>query len=131
MIEEEGTEDAQLLRRKATLIASDLLAAECSNILWKKVRRGELAKNEALIAARLLQSADLELLPTRPLLESATRLAVDLDHPACDCVYLALAFAKGCNLVTADERLLRKLERNRDRNVTGRAISLAQGAARD
>lgn len=129
VVEEEGTEEALSLRRKAKLIAPDLLAAECSNILWKKVRRGELAKDEALLAARLLQNADLELLPTRPLLESATRLAVELDHPAYDCVYLALALAKGCNFVTADERLLRKLERNRDRNSAGRAISLAQGAA--
>lgn len=131
VIEEEGTEDALSLRRRAKLIAPDLLAAECSNILWKKVRRGELAKDEALLAAQLLQNADLELLPTRPLLESATRLAIELDHPAYDCVYLALAFAKGCNLVTADERLLRKLERNRDRKLAGRGISLTQGAAGD
>ena len=81
VIEEEGTEDALSLRHKARFIAPDLLAAECSNILWKKVRRGELVKDEALLAAKLLQNADLELLPTRPLLESATRLAVELDHP--------------------------------------------------
>lgn len=129
VIEEEGTEDALALRRKVKLIAPDLLAAECSNILWKKVRRGELAKDEALLAAKLLQNADLELLPTRPLLESATRLAIELDHPAYDCVHLALALARGCYFATADERLLRKLERNRDRKLAGRAISLAQGAA--
>lgn len=131
VIEEEGTEGALSLRRKAKLLAPDLLAAECFNILWKKVRRGELVKDEALLAAKLLQNADLELLPTRPLLESAARLAVELDHPAYDCVYLALAVARDCQLVTADERLLRKLERDTKRALFGRAISLARAIASD
>jgi predicted nucleic acid-binding protein len=38
-------------------------------------------------------------------------LAVELDHPAYDCVYLALALAKDCKLATADEHLRRKLGR--------------------
>lgn len=130
VIEEEGTEDALSLRHRAKLIAPDLLAAECSNVLWKKVRRGELAKDEALLAAKLLQNADLELLPTRPVLESATRLAVDLDHPAYDCIYLAIAVARNCQLVTADERLLRRLEQGMHRALLGRAISLAAAVAR-
>ena len=36
----------------------DLLFAECANILWKKVRRGELTKEEAAIAAQTLEAAD-------------------------------------------------------------------------
>lgn len=61
------------------------------NIFWKKVRRDELSREEALLAARLLQIAEVELLPTRSLLESAARIAIELDHPAYDCLYLALA----------------------------------------
>ena len=76
VVEEDGTADALTLRRHAKLIAPDLLAAECANILWKKVRRNELSKDEAFLAARLLQAADLDLLPTRSLLETATRSAV-------------------------------------------------------
>jgi hypothetical protein len=38
-------------------------------ILWKKVRRSELLKAEALLAARLLQGAEIELLPTRSYLK--------------------------------------------------------------
>lgn len=33
-----------------------------------------------------------------------------LDHPACECVDLALARERRCRLVAADERLLRKIE---------------------
>jgi hypothetical protein len=36
---------------------NDEMYAECANILWKKVQRDELLKEEALLAARLLQGA--------------------------------------------------------------------------
>jgi predicted nucleic acid-binding protein len=82
LIEEEGTPQALKLRKRAKLIAPDLLAAECANILWKKVQRGELSREEALLAARLLQAAEIDLAPTHSLIEAATRIAIDLDHPA-------------------------------------------------
>lgn len=124
VVEEEGTSQALALRHRAKLIAPELLVAECANILWKKVRRDELSEKEALLAARLLQAAEIELLPTRSLLEPATRLAVALGHPAYDCLYLALAVDNDCKFVTADERFLHKLHQNRERSLRGRAISL-------
>jgi predicted nucleic acid-binding protein len=129
VVEEDGTADALTLRRRAKLIAPDLLAAECANILWKKVRRNELSKDEAFLAARLLQAADLELLPTRSLLETATRSAVALDHPAYDCLYLALAAERDCRFVTADERFLHKLNEGQGRKFRDRVILLPQAAA--
>jgi predicted nucleic acid-binding protein len=107
VIAEPGTPEALALRRHR-LFAPDLLIAECANVLWKKVRRNELTTREALLAARLLQRADIELAPMRALLEPATRLAIALDHPAYDCAYLALAESLSCDLVTADRRLSAK-----------------------
>jgi predicted nucleic acid-binding protein len=107
VVDEPGTAQAILLRRRQ-LFAPDLMIAECSNILWKKVRRAELSEAEAMLAARLLQRADIRLEPLRPLLEPATRLALTLDHPAYDCVYLAVARKLDCPMVTADEVLCRK-----------------------
>jgi predicted nucleic acid-binding protein len=107
VIQETGTEAALQLRRHR-LLAPDLLIPEVSNILWKKVRRGELLEQEALVAAGLLARSDIDLVPMRALLEPATRLAVLLDHPAYDCVYLALAGINGCDFVTADASLARK-----------------------
>jgi len=110
VVEEEGTSDALALRGRAKLIAPELVVAECANILWKKARRDELTREEASLAARLLQASDLEIVPTRTLLEPSLRLAMQLDHPAYDCMYLALAVQDGCRLVTADERFSRKME---------------------
>ena len=109
VVQEDGTDQALVLRQHARLIAPDLLVPECANILWKKVQRKELTRDEALLAARLLQGAEIELLPTRSLLEQAARIAIELDHPAYDCLYLALAMENGCRFVTADERFIRKL----------------------
>lgn len=130
VVEEAGTAEALSLRKQAKLIAPELLVAECANILWKKVRRDELSKDEAILAARLLQGADIELLPTRSLLEAATSIAIDLDHPAYDCVYIALAAANDCRFVTADERLLRKLVQGGASAFGDRVISLTAAAAR-
>jgi len=107
VIEEPGTREALSLRRHR-LFAPDLLVAECANILWKKTRRNELTLQEALLAARLLERADIELVPMLALLEPATRLAIAMDHPAYDCAYLALAEDLSCDLVTADQRLRTK-----------------------
>jgi len=129
LIEEEGTPQALALRRVARLIAPDLITAECANIFWKKVQRGELIPEEALLAARLLQAADVELMPTRSLLEAATRVAIELDHPAYDCLYLALAVDRNCRLVTADERFRRKLREGRGAPFRDRVLSLPEAAA--
>jgi predicted nucleic acid-binding protein len=123
LVEEEGSEAALALRETDRLLAPDLLAAECANILWKKARRGELTIDEALFAARLLERAEIELLPTRALLHRATEIAVGLDHPAYDCFYLALAEANDCRFVTADAGFFRKV--GRDAVLEDRIVGLS------
>ena len=130
VVEEEGTPQALALRQQTKLIAPELLVAECANILWKKAARGELSNEEAILAAKLLQSAEVELLPMRSLFETASSLAIELDHPAYDCIYLALAVENDCPFVTADERFLRKLGQGRRVALRHRAISLTEAARR-
>ncbi len=128
VVEEDGTTDALALRQKAKLIAPELLVAECANILWKKVQRNELMHDEALLAARLLQGAEIELLPMRSLLESATQISIEIDHPAYDCLYLALAVEKKRKFVTADKRFLQKLYQGRQSRLRDEGISLIEAA---
>lgn len=128
VVEEDGTAEALALRRLERLIAPDLLIAECANILWKKVQRRELTQEEALLAARLVEGSEVELLPTRALLEAATQIAIELDHPAYDCVYLALAAANNCAFVTADERLVRKIGQAHSTPFRVQVMSLKEAA---
>jgi predicted nucleic acid-binding protein len=129
VVEEHGTAQALALRKTAKLTAPDLLVAECANILWKKVRRGELTAEEANLAAKLLERADIELLPMRGLLHAATRIAIAVAHPAYDCVYLALALATQARYVTADESLIRKLAQQSDARLSGAVIALTETSA--
>ena len=108
VVSEPGSELAEPLLDRA-LVAPDLLFAECANILWKKVRRGELTTEEAAVAAQTLEQADITVVSTKAYLGAATSIAIELDHPAYDAVYLAMAEAQGLRYVTADNRLARKV----------------------
>ena len=125
VVNETGTPEALELKRTHRLGAPDLLVAECANILWKKVRRGELVQEEASLAARLLQRVDIDLRPMRTFLEAATRIAIMLDHPAYDCLYLAMAEAEGVRFVTADDRLLRRLRQDPTGRFAAMAVNLS------
>jgi predicted nucleic acid-binding protein len=129
VVEEEGTTEALSLRRGARLLAPELLVAECANVFWKKYQRKELTHEQAVLAAKLIQGADIEFLPMRGMLETATRLAIELDSPAYDCVYIALAVQNNCKFITADDRFLQRVNLSSARSLRGRAISLTEAAA--
>jgi predicted nucleic acid-binding protein len=106
VIREAGSLEAEhLLSARFQLMAPDLIVAELANALWQKVRRAEITAEEALVAARGLEQAPIELTPMRGLIGRASELAHALDQPAYDCFYLALAVREGHPLVTADAQL--------------------------
>jgi predicted nucleic acid-binding protein len=128
VVEETGSSQAIALRSGSRLVAPDLLTAECANVLWKKVQRGEFNAEEADLAARLLERSDVELMPMRGLLAEATKIAVAESHAAYDCIYLALALFNEWRFVTADERLVRRVRQSLNRRLAGAVISLAEAA---
>lgn len=129
VVEEEGTAEAVSLLHSGLLAAPDLLTADCAAILAKKVAGYELPQDEAVLAARLLSQSDVELYPMRSLLEPAVQMASDLDHPAHDCIYLALAMTNGWQLVTTDAELVAKAQKEMS-SADEIIISLADAAAR-
>jgi predicted nucleic acid-binding protein len=112
VVEEEGSEEAAALAHQ-DLVAPELIHPECANVLWAKTRRGELAGQEAPERLHLLLKAPLRLVPTREVLDLALELALELEHPVYDCVYLALALARETSLVTADDRFVRAVSSHR------------------
>ena len=109
VVAESGSERAITLRHHR-LITPDLLFAECANVLWRKLRRREITKDETVTAARTLELVDLVVISARVYAARAVEIAAELDHPAYDAIYLAVAEAFGLRLVTADDRLIRKAD---------------------
>lgn len=109
IVPEQGTIEALDLMGRREILAPDLLLAECANIIWKKVARGNLLRDQALAAIDLVEELEVELVASRGLFARATELALELNHPAYDCFYLALAESENAPFVTVDERLIAKL----------------------
>jgi predicted nucleic acid-binding protein len=128
-VAEDGAEEAAALLEGHRLAAPDLLVVECANILWKKARRSELSAELAMLAGRALERLEIELVPMRQLIARSLELALELDHPAYDCVYLALAVMHGLSFVTADEKLVRKIGHSRARRLGFSVLSLPEAAA--
>jgi len=92
------------------LIAPDVFPSEVLHGLTRAERKNEIAVGEAsLLLADLLTTLP-RLIPAVPqLIARAVDLSSSERHSAYDCLYMALAEAENCELVTADGSLLKKL----------------------
>ncbi len=86
------------------LHAPRLMASEVANALWHKTRTGEIERRAAGILLGDVQDMPVRWGADEILSPNAARLALALDHPIYDCVYLALAHCIGATVVTADRR---------------------------
>jgi predicted nucleic acid-binding protein len=89
------------------LLAPDLIVPEFTNVLWKRVRRRECSRAAATEILELWEVDRPSLVPSSELAARALELAIRLDQPVYDCVYLALALEIEAPLVTADRQLAR------------------------
>ncbi len=83
------------------------MVSEVTNALWRKARLGEIGRGEAGTLAAAIAEMPLHRYDDAVLGAAAARLA--LDRPVYDCVYLALAYRIGGQVVTADARLANAL----------------------
>jgi predicted nucleic acid-binding protein len=97
-----------VLRSGERLVAPDLVLAELTNAAWKVVTFGGGAADLTQAMMRTVERTFDELVPCAALKDLALEMAIELRHPAYDCFYLALAQMRGIQLVTADDRLLRR-----------------------
>ena len=103
---EDGSAEAStLLEHPGPLIAPDLLIAEFGNVIWKRARKGELSHAEAEeIIDAFISSGPVELWPASLFLRPAFDIAFRWQLTVYDSLYLALALAEDCPLITADSR---------------------------
>ncbi len=114
----EGDYEAARAMRDAetALAAPDLLFSETANILWKLVRRGEMTASRAIEIIEEIAAAPFITIPNQSLAQDALDLAIATGLTAYDASYVALAIRIDKILITADEKLVRKLTGTRSAN---------------
>lgn len=88
------------------IIAPDLIIPETCNAAWKKVKRGDISREQGEAMVRALPAFFDRLVATVSLSVRALELAQRFDHPAYDCFYAALAESESALLVTDDEKMV-------------------------
>jgi predicted nucleic acid-binding protein len=96
----------RLVDSSVQLSAPDLIGPEFGNILWKKIRRNEITRSDASRILAGFQAIDIEVYPSADLLPFALEIAAELDRTVYDSLYLALAIAQDCQLVSADQKFV-------------------------
>jgi predicted nucleic acid-binding protein len=94
-----------ILARGESVIAPEIAPIEIMNVAWKRLARRLITPAQAAEICRRATMPFSSLTPLRDLWPRAAELMLALDHPIYDCLYLALAEAESCPLVTADDKL--------------------------
>ncbi|GAF72430.1 unnamed protein product, partial [marine sediment metagenome] len=94
--EEHSAAALQLATTDPAWIVPDLFFAEVGNVLWKKVRRGEMEDVDAKEAVSLLYRLEFKVYEARSLIDSALKLALHFQCTVYDGLYLSAAMIEDC-----------------------------------
>ncbi|NNM74104.1 type II toxin-antitoxin system VapC family toxin [Enterovirga sp. DB1703] len=108
--EEHSDRARELAESGAHLIAPRLIQLEVANALRRKVRDRVMAAEQALGRMAVLASYLDRLVDEQDVLTAAFMRAAALDHPIYDLIYLETARRYDAVMVTADQRLVQKLD---------------------
>jgi predicted nucleic acid-binding protein len=84
------------------LHAPDFVVLEVANVLWKRVRRGELHAKDAMTAIADLSAAAIQFHPIGSLVAQSLGLALSHGFTTYDATYVALATRVGGTVLTND-----------------------------
>jgi predicted nucleic acid-binding protein len=108
--EDNSSEALLLLNARFRRHVPVLLQTEAAQTVWKKVyQRRELTSVEGRDILDSLMTTSMEIYDVTLLLGPAFDIALATGRTVYDSVYLALAVALGCKLVTADKKLYNAL----------------------
>jgi predicted nucleic acid-binding protein len=100
--------DYQSLRHE--LVAPDVLPAECAHALTRAEQRGIIPVGKADMLYLDIALALPALHPYQPLIRRAIAISSATRQGSYDCLYVALAEREACSLITADDKLVAKLQ---------------------
>jgi predicted nucleic acid-binding protein len=92
------------------LLAPDVFPIEVAHALARSERRGIITPAQGPIFLADILASQPKLDPYVPLLWRAYAISSQARIGVYDCLYVALAEREGCELLTADERLIRTLQ---------------------
>ena len=92
------------------LLAPDVFPVEVAHGLAKAERRGVIPQGDADRLLTNILSTPPQFHPYLPLLKRVLDIASPARIGVYDCLYVALAEREGCELLTADDRLVRTLQ---------------------
>lgn len=101
----------RLLAQHHTLQAPDLIFSEFGSVLWKRVRKNQISKNEANASLDGLLTLHLQVQPSQLLIPLALEIACGENRTVYDSLYLAAAMTLQSLLVTADAKFYRTLSK--------------------
>ena len=104
VVEEDSDVAQELATSGQDLHAPRLMASEVANALWRKARAGEIERRAAGVLLANVPDMPVHWGADETVSADAVRLALALDRPIYDCVYLALAHRIGAVMLTADLR---------------------------
>jgi predicted nucleic acid-binding protein len=91
------------------LLAPDVFPVEIAHALTRAERRGLLLPPEASVLTSNILATAPALYSSIALLPRALEISSQMRIGVYDCLYVALAEEEGCEIVTADDRLLKTL----------------------
>ncbi len=92
------------------LLSPDFYPVEVAHSITRAERQGRITQAEGATAVRDLLTLLPQLEPSLPLLPRAYAISSQVRMGVYDCIYLALAERDGCELVTADDKLVKNLQ---------------------
>jgi predicted nucleic acid-binding protein len=109
-VEEPDSDAARVLFWETEAFAvPDLLFLETASTLSKKVRKGELTREEALRISKLIVDGPFHIYSGRELTGEALRIGVEYGVTPYDASYVALAMKLNTDCATGDRKLFEKL----------------------
>ncbi len=98
----------EIFSSTAELAAPDILIAETTNAIWNH-RRNYAFSAQTVGAFLKGLCANVVIVSSSTLVTEAYQIAIELNHPPYDALYLALAKRDAAQIVTFDERLVRRV----------------------
>lgn len=92
------------------LISPDIFPVEVAHALTRAERQGRITPTQGSQFLRDMMNTLPQLYPYLSLLPRAYEISSQSRHGVYDCLYVTLAEREGCQLVTADDKLVRNLQ---------------------